>query len=224
MRAIFVLATELTPQHDDWESAEAQAHGLSVSLEPRLGLAPRIRLASLPPGPPERADGPTPSGDDLASVLASEAEAEPSEIFVIPTMLDFGLMQRARLTEIVASVRLEHHQTAVAYDDVPFDRRPLIQALSERIYQHLAGSNLSPDGTGLLLVASGEGDASARAQSYQLMRLLFDQLGFARGEVAFLHHARPLLEEQLERCALERLSWVPSFTGHQRPMILIAPS
>ena len=220
MDTSFVLITELTPQHPDWEAAQAQAQGLRVSLEPRLGLAPRIRLASLPPGHPDRANSPvSSSGDDLTSVLADEAEAGPSDIFLIPTMLDFGLVQKAQLTEIVTGIRLAYHQTAVTYDDVAFDRRPLIQAFSERIYQQLVASKLSPHRLGLLLLASGDGDSSGQAQSYQFMRLLFDQLGFARGEVAFLRHARPLVEEQLERCARELLTWaiIPQMMWRSEP-------
>ena len=134
-------------------------------------------------------------------------------------MLDFGLVQRARLAEIVAGIRLEYHRTAVAYDDVAFDSRPLIQALSERLYQGLVGAGLSPERSGLLLLASGDGDSSGRAQSHQLMRLVFDQLGFARGEVAFLRHARPLLEEQLDRCVREALGWliVPQMIWRSEP-------
>ncbi len=209
MHTSFVLVTELTRAHPDWAAAMAQAQGLQASLEPRLGLAPRVRLASLPRGQPDRlGDASSSSKSDLARVLTEEAERGPEDVFVIPTMLDFGLVQRAALTEIVAEIRLEHHGTAVSYDDVVLDSRPLVQALSERIYQSLADSNLSPERSGLLLLATGDGDSSGRARSYQLMRLLFDQLGFARGEVAFLDHARPLAEEQMERCAREPLAWV----------------
>ncbi len=220
MRTSFVLVTELTPRHLDWRAAQEQVEGLAVSLQPRLGLEPRVRLASLPPDHPNRVClGGSSSGDDLATVLAEEAEAGFDEIFVVPTMLDFGLVQRARLSETVGGVRLDYHRALVAYDDVAFDRRPLLQAFSERIHRELAGSTLSPARSGLLLLASGEGDTSGRAQTYQLMRLVFDQLCFARGEVAFLDHARPLLEEQLERCAREALDWaiVPQMMWRSEP-------
>lgn len=208
MPTCFVLATELTPRDVDWHAAQAQAQRLAASLEPRLGLLPRVRLASLPSVLSEPTDGAgSPSSCDLASVLSEEAAVQ-GEVFVLPTMLDFGLLQKARLSEIVAGTRLEHPRTAVAYDDVVFDSRPLVQALSERLYQWLVASQLAPERAGLLLLASGDGDSSARAHSHQLMRLIFDQLGFARGEVAFLRHARPLLEEALERCASEALGWI----------------
>jgi hypothetical protein len=219
MRTNFILVTELAPHHADWHRALAQAERLTGSLEPRLGIAPRVRLASLPPGPPARADSVDSSScHDLARILAEEAAAE-GEVFVLPAMLDFSLGQRARLAEIVAGMRLEYHRTAIAYDDVAFDSRPLIQALSERLYQGLVASELPLERSGLLVVASGDGDSSARAQSYQLMRLIFEQLGFARGEVAFLRHARPLLEEQLERCSREALDWliVPQMIWRSEP-------
>jgi sirohydrochlorin ferrochelatase len=217
MRTSIVLVTELGPGHLDWGAAQGQAEGLVASLEPRLGLAPRIRLASLPPGHHGRQD--SSSDNDLAAVLVGEAETGCDEIFVVPTMLDFGLLQRARLSEAVGAVRLDYHQTLVAYDDVAFDRRPLLQALSERIFRALAGAERSADRSGLLLLASGEGDTSGRAQSYQLMRLVIEQLGCARGEVAFLDHARPLFEEQLERCAGEGIGWtvVPQMLWRSEP-------
>jgi hypothetical protein len=220
MRESFVIVTELTPRHSDWQRAVAQVEGLARSLQPRLGLTPRLRLASLPAdlARHQREGSDSSSGHDLASVLAEEAAAE-GEVFVFPAMLDFGLLQKARLAEVVAGMRLEYHRAVIAYDDVVVDSRPLIQALSERLYQGLVVSSMSPERTGLLLLASGDGDGSARAQSHQLMRLIFDQLGFARGEVAFLHHARPLLEEQLERCAREALDWliVPQMIWSSEP-------
>jgi hypothetical protein len=132
MRTSIVLVTELAPHHADWRSALAQAERLTGSLEPRLGLSPRVRLASLPPDLSGSTDLSGRTGShDLAGVLAEEAAAE-GEIFLLPTMLDFGLVQRARLAEIAAGIRLEYHRSTVAYDDVAFDSRPLIQALSER--------------------------------------------------------------------------------------------
>lgn len=215
MRTSIVLVTELTARHPDWDAALGQAAALTAALAPRLGLTPTIRLASLP-ADPAKSD---PPGDALAPVLAAEAEAGADEIFVVPTMLDFGLLQKARLSEIVGTVRLDHHRTLVVYDDVVFDRRPFLQALAERTFRALAAADLAAERSGLLLLASGAGDTSGRAQSCQLMRLLFEQLGFARGEVAFLDHARPLLEEQLERAAGDGLDWaiVPQAMWRSEP-------
>src|SRR5262245_31037301 len=106
MRESFVLVTELTPRDADWTQAMAQAEGLARSLEPRLRLTPRIRLASLPAHLPDGRNGSDSSSrHDLASVLAEEAAAE-GEVFVLPAMLDFSLVQKARLAELVAGTRL----------------------------------------------------------------------------------------------------------------------
>ena len=218
MRTNFILVTDLAPHHADWHRALAQAERLTGSLEPRLGIAPRVRLAAFLPVPRHGRTASTPRCATISPAFWLKRPRLRAR-FVLPAMLDFSLGQRARLAEIVAGMRLEYHRTAIAYDDVAFDRRPLIQALSERLYQGLVASKLPPERSGLLVVASGDGDSSARAQSYQLMRLIFEQLGFARGEVAFLRHARPLLEEQLKRCIREALDWliVPQMIWRSEP-------
>ena len=123
-------------------------------------------------------------------------------------MLDFGLVQKAQLAEITASVRQQFPQTTIAYDDVDPCHPLLVEAWAERVYQRLAGSPLKPEQVGLLLAASGDGAGARRSQSYRLMRLLWEQVGCARGEVGFCRHARPSLREQLERCTREHLTWV----------------
>ena len=203
----FILVTELTAYHPDWPTALAQAEALTEPLAPQLGFAPRIRLASLPPASHLLRAPDKPSAAlrfDLATVLAHEAAAGRGDIFLIPTMLDFGLVQKAQLVEITASVRQQFPQTAIAYDDVDPCHPLLVEAWAQRVYQQLAGSPLKPEQVGLLLTASGDGAGRGRAQSYRLMRLLWEQVGCARGEVGFCRHARPSLREQLERCTRER--------------------
>jgi hypothetical protein len=73
--------------------------------------------------------------------------------------------------------------------------------------------DLSPQNCGLILAASGHGDAASRAQSYRLMRLLWERWGFARAEVAFVRNAQPFLGHVLERCAAEALPFVIVFQG-----------
>ena len=51
MRTSFILVTELAPHHADWHRALAQAERLDGIAQAPLGIAPRVRLASLPPGP-----------------------------------------------------------------------------------------------------------------------------------------------------------------------------
>ncbi len=207
----FILVTELTAYHPDWPTALAQAEALTEPLAPQLGFAPRIRLACLPPASHLLRAPDKPSAAlrfDLATVLAHEAAARRGDIFLIPTMLDFGLVQKAQLAEITASVRQQFPQTTIAYDDVDPCHPLLVEAWAERVYQQLAGSPLKPEQVGLLLAASGDGAGAGRSQSYRLMRLLWEQVGCARGEVGFCRHARPSLREQLERCTREHLTWV----------------
>ena len=207
----FILVTELTAYHPDWPIALAQTETLTEPLAPQLGFAPRIRLASLPSASHLLRAPDNPSAAlrfDLATVLAHEAAACRGDIFLIPTMLDFGLVQKAQLAEITASVRQQFPQTTIAYDDVDPCHPLLVEAWAGRVYQQLAGSPLKPEQVGLLLAASGDGAGAGRSQSYRLMRLLWEQVGCARGEVGFCRHARPSLREQLERCTREHLTWV----------------
>jgi hypothetical protein len=61
---------------------------------------------------------------------------------------------------------------------------------------------------GLILAASGHGDAVSRANSYRLMRLIWEHLGLGAGEVGFVRHAQPFLAHTLEKCAQRPLDWI----------------
>ena len=61
---------------------------------------------------------------------------------------------------------------------------------------------------GLILAASGHGDAGSRANSYRLMRLVWEQLGLAAGEIGFVRHAQPFLGHTLEKCIARPLDWI----------------
>ena len=205
MHPSFILVTELTAYHPDWPTALAQAEALTEPLASQLGFAPQIRLAGLPPAPDGAA---TTLPFSLATVLADEAAAGERDIFLIPTMLDFGLLQRAQLAEIAASVRQRFPHATIAYDDVDPCHPLLVEAGAQRVYEKLAGTTLKPEQTGLLLAASGDGASAGRGQSYRLMRLLWEQVGCARADVGFCRHAQPSLREQLARCTREELTWV----------------
>ena len=211
MLPAFILVTELTADHPDWPAVLAQAEALAEPLAPQLGFAPRIRLAGLPPAAHllRAPDGPaTAPPFNLAAVLAHEAAAGERDIFLIPTMLDFGLLQRAQLAEIAAAVRQRFSHAMIAYDDVDPCHPLLVEAWARRMYEKLAGTTLKPEQTGLLLAASGDGAGRGRAQSYRLMRLLWEQVGCARADVGFCRHAQPSLHDQLARCTREELTWV----------------
>ena len=141
-------------------------------------------------------------------MLADEAATGERDIFLIPTLLDFGLLQRARLAETAAAARHRFSHVTIAYDDVDPCHPLLVDAWTQGVYRRLAGSTLKPAQLGLLLTASGDGAGRGRAQSYQLMRLLWERVGCARADVAFQCHARPSLHEQLERCTRDELKWI----------------
>jgi hypothetical protein len=60
----------------------------------------------------------------------------------------------------------------------------------------------------LVFAADGQGDAATRADSYRLMRLIWEQAGLGRGDVGFVRHPQPFLPETLGRCLAEPLDWV----------------
>ena len=211
MLPAFILVTELAADHPDWPAALAQAEALAEPLASQLGFAPRIRLAGLPPAahllrPPD--DPATAPPCNLTTVLADEAAADERDIFLIPTMLDFGLLQKTQLAEIAAAARQRYSHATIAYDDVDPCHPLLVETWARRVYEKLAGTTLKPEQIGLLLTASGDGAGRGRAQSYQLMRLLWEQVGCARADVGFCRHARPSLREQLARYTREELTWV----------------
>src|SRR5215831_14782772 len=112
-----------------------------------------------------------------------------SETLVIPTALDTSLWEREAIGERIAEARREGK--TVFHDDVDPGHPLVVQALA--IQASRALGDAAPQKCGLILAASGHGDPASRAQSYRLLRLLWEQCGFARGEVGFVRHAQPFL-------------------------------
>jgi hypothetical protein len=81
-----------------------------------------------------------------------------------------------------------------------------VDAFADQASKALASTN--PQHCGLILAPSGNGDASSRAQSYRLMRLIWERLGLATGEVGFVRHERPFLLATLEKCACDARPWI----------------
>jgi len=85
----------------------------------------------------------------------------------------------------------------------------LLQALVDGACRELAKMQLrAPSDLGLLLIANGAGDPDTRSESYKIMRLLWEQLGASRGDVAFVRHPRLPLPEQLSSSARSGLTWL----------------
>jgi len=199
----FVLASDLLPTQPDWSRAQAQAGLLGEPVGRILGFTPRVRLASLVMHPGEDA-----GEQALERALREEAASGAREIFVLPSALDWNLWQREAFGQILAEFRREHSNILVFHDDVDPCHPLLVECFADLVARALAGQPVPPQRVGLLLVASGHGDSGSRAQSYRLMRLVWEQLNLGRGEVAFLRHPQDFLGAALDRCAREPLHWI----------------
>lgn len=163
---------------------------MAAACEPILGFRPAVELAPI---------------DTLASALSCDGSRE---IFVLPTALDFNLLQREALGHAIAEARRAHPQLTIHHDDVDPTHPLVVQALADQAARAIPDDVRSPQHIGLILAASGHGDAGSRANSYRLMRLVWEQLGLAAGEVGFVRHAQPFLAHTLEKCAQRPLDWI----------------
>ena len=143
--------------------------------------------------------------DALSSAISREG---PNEIFVLPTALDFNLLQREALGHAIVAGRRANPQLTIHHDDVDPTHPLVVQALADQVARAIAPNAKSLQQVGLILAASGHGDAGSRGQSYRLMRLIWEQLGLGAGEVGFVRHAQPFLAHTLEQCARRPLDWI----------------
>jgi sirohydrochlorin ferrochelatase len=146
--------------------------------------------------------------DSLAATITETAGQGATEVFVLPAALDLNLFQRERIGQTLAEARRNHPQIAVHHDDVDPSHPLLVQALADQVSRAIPPVTRSPQHIGLILAASGHGDASSRANSYRLMRLVWEQLGLAAGEIGFVRHAQPFLGHTLEKCIARPLDWI----------------
>ncbi len=199
----FILATDLEPTAAAWSQAEAAAAALRGFAERALGVDARVELARLPARAPDE------TGDfQLSRVVDRVADAGAPVVFVLPSPFELNVWQRATLGEELAAARRRHVGIAVHHDAVDAAHPLLVDGLTDVILKALDARRLAPSQVGLLLVADGQGDPSSRADSYRLMRLLWEQLGMRRGDVGFIRHAQPFLRDVLGRCVREPFQWL----------------
>jgi hypothetical protein len=185
----FLVLSDLGAHCAPWPLATAQMDAVRAACAPVLGFEPDVRLVPI-----------------------AEMSAQPGgETLVIPAALDFSLWERDLLGQRIAEQRRTHPGNIVYHDDVDPGHPLVVDALGSQAAQAIA--EFPPQRCGLILAASGHGDPGSRAQSYRLMRLLWEQMGFARAEVGFLRHVQPFLGHVLERCARESMPWVVLFQG-----------
>jgi len=201
----FLIATDLAPHDPSWGGAELAADAVADLAAPILGFRPEVALASL--GIDEAGavqDGP----GTLAAALAAQATRGQTVAFILPAVLDFSVFQRQALAELTRESQRRSPALAIYYDDADPCHPHLIQAFAESLWGVLAGTEIAPARLGVVVVASGHGDARGRADAYAVMRLLWEQLAVARGEVAFVRHPRPAVPETLTRCLGSPLHWL----------------
>lgn len=177
-----------------------------------LGFTPNVRWAALPAqglrlGRPvgQLATDGAMAEHSLKELVRLGAEA----LFVLPVSFDFGLEQKEWLVEFTRGARRQEPALAIHYDAMTAAHPLLLQAFVDGACRELARMQLrAPGDLGLLLIANGAGDPETRSESYKIMRLLWEQLGASRGEVAFVRHSRLPLPEQLSSCARSGLVWL----------------
>jgi len=186
---LFLILSDLPRHSPAWPLAAAQMGAIRDECAGVLGFEPDVRL--MPVG---------------------EMSAQPEgETFVIPAAFDFSLWERDSLGQQLAVERRNLRNAVIHHDDVDPGHPLVVEALG--MHAAMGLQETPPQKSGLILAASGHGDSASRAQSYRLMRLLWEQWGFARGEVAFVRHAQPFLAHVLERCANDALPWIVLFQG-----------
>jgi hypothetical protein len=163
---------------------------VASACEPILGFRPAVELVSI---------------DTLSAAISRDG---PREIFVLPTAFDFNLLQREALGHAIVEGRRANPQLTIHHDDVDPAHPLVVQALADQVARSIPEHVRSPRHIGLILAPSGHGDAGSRANSYRLMRLVWEELGLAAGEIGFVRHAQPFLAHTLEQCAQRPLHWI----------------
>lgn len=146
--------------------------------------------------------------------LVEDCRGASGEAFLLPLDLEFGLLEKDAVGQTAAELRRAAPELEVHYDAPRANHPLLVEAFADAVIQGCRGQLPRPERLGLILAASGRGDAGSRADSYALMRLLWERLGAARGEVAFLKHMQPFAADAFERLGREPLDWivVPALT------------
>jgi hypothetical protein len=200
---VFILATDLRPQDAAWPDVEAQATALETFAGHKLGVAPRFDLACLPSRSTD-----DPGEYDLGRVIDRHVGEGASILFVLPAAFDLNIWQRTTLGEEVSAARRRHAGVSIHHDSVDPTHPLLVDCFAGLVLQALDERGLAPRNAGLVLVAHGQGEPATRADSYRLMRLIWEQAGLGRGEVGFVRHSQPFLPETMERCLGEPLGWL----------------
>jgi sirohydrochlorin ferrochelatase len=183
--AAFILTADLQPHDAAWRSTESQARAVAEACAPILGFEPVVRLATV---------------DSLGEAI------DAAETFVLPVALDFNLFQREAIGRALGEARRNRPDIVIHHDDVDPGNSLVVDCLADQVVKALGDT--PPQRAGLILAPSGHGDSTNRAQSYRLMRLIWERLGLAQSEVGFIRYAQPFLLSTIEKCARNSLQWI----------------
>jgi len=197
-----IVTSDVQPGGAAWASVEAQAASLGTFAARALGFDPDMRTAWLPSQPTD--DG---GLHHVSRVMDAEIAGGACDIFVIPLVFELNVWQRTTLGEVLSEARRCKDPVSIHHDDVNPTHPLLVDCFAGQVLQALAQDGGATQRTGLLLVADGQGDATTRADSYRLMRLLWEQTGVDQAEVGFVRHPQPFLQHVLERCLREPVTW-----------------
>lgn len=201
-RTVFILATDLRPGEAAWASIGAQADALRAFVNRTLGVSTLVDLAWLPARSTE-----DPAEFRLAQVIDRQVGDGASLLFVLPTAFDLNLWQRTLLGEELSAARRRHASVSIHHDSVDLAHALIVDCLAGQILQALDARGVAPRNAGFILIADGQGEPANRAESYRLMRLIWEHSGLGRGEVGFIRHTQPFLPETLVRSLAEPLLW-----------------
>jgi hypothetical protein len=186
---VVVVATDLRPENAAWARAEAQAVGLEEFASRTFGMTVQVGLACLPARSVE-----DPGEHPIGRVIDRSVGDETAELFVLPAAFDLSLWQRTLLGEELSAARRRHVTLSIHHDTVDPAHPFLVECFASQILQALQERHIPPQQAGLLLVADGRGDPAMRADSYRLMRLLWEQAGLGWADVGFVRHPVPRVQ------------------------------
>lgn len=165
---------------------------------------PEIAWAHLSPGMTEPGEQET-----LNNTLLDMCTAPGKIVFALPAATHLDIFQKRVLADAVSLARRDKEGRHIFYDEPSPCHPLLLQAMVDQVLACADKLGVrSTSELGLLLLASGMGDPEGRAESYKLTRLLWENVGAARGETAFIRHASPVLPVVLEEISARPLAWV----------------
>lgn len=201
--AVFVIATDLRPEETAWALLGAQAVYLQTFAARTFGVEAQVEVANLPA---RSADDP---GEyQISRVIDRCVDGHPQEIFVLPVAFEMNVWQQALMGEELSEARRRHPSISIHHDSVDSSHSLLVECFASQILLALQDRQIQPQQAGVLLVADGRGDPATRADSYRLMRLLWEQAGLGAGEVGFVRHMQPFLPEVMQQHSHDPRAWI----------------